>query len=281
MAERYVLITGASSGIGRACALDLDARGFHVFATVRRAADARSLAAEASPRLRTLRLDVTDPASIAAAAATMGEASGSDGLWGLVNNAGIALAAPLEAMPLDDFRRQFEVNVFGVMAVTQAFLPLVRRARGRIVLMGSIGGISVIPFVGAYCASKFALEAMADSLRMELGPWGIEVAIVEPGTVATPIWHKGEAEADAILARAEPSVAALYRERMERLRRVVAASARRGVDPGVVAGAVRHALTAKRPKTRYLIGPAARLRWLLQRLLPDRLRDRILHRLVA
>ncbi|QXD14221.1 SDR family oxidoreductase [Rhodocaloribacter litoris] len=278
---RFVLVTGASTGIGRACALDLAAHGFSVFATVRRAEDARALEAEGLPHLRPLFLDVTDGAAIAAAAGTVGTATGEAGLWGLVNNAGIVLAAPLEAIPLDAFRRQLEVNVTGQLAVTQAFLPLVRRARGRIVNMGSIGGISVIPFVGAYCASKFALEAISDALRMELAPWGIEVVIVEPGTVTTPIWRKGEEAADAILSRIDPGVVSLYREAMERMRRVVAAAETRGAPPEVVAAAVRHALTARRPKTRYLVGPVARMRWVLQRLLPDRLRDRLLRRLLA
>ncbi|WP_456426505.1 SDR family oxidoreductase, partial [Rhodocaloribacter sp.] len=220
--KNNVVITGASTGIGKACALDLDARGFAVFATVRRAEDAKALEAEASPRLRTLFLDVTDAASIAAAAETVAGSVGEAGLHGLVNNAGIAMAGPLEGMPLDAFRRQFEVNVTGQVAVTQAFLPLLRKARGRIVNMGSIGGISVLPFVGAYCASKFAFEALTDSLRMELAPWGIEVVIVEPGSVATPIWGKGEAHAEAILERADPGTTALYREVMEKMRALVA-----------------------------------------------------------
>lgn len=278
MPDKNVVITGASTGIGKACARHLDARGFAVFATVRRAEDARALEAEASPRLRTLFLDVTDAASIAAAAETVAEAVGEAGVHGLVNNAGIALAGPLEAMPLDAFRRQLEVNVTGPLAVTQAFLPLLRKARGRIVNMGSIGGISVLPFVGAYCASKFALEALTDALRMELAPWGIEVVVVEPGSVATPIWGKGEAYAEALLERADPATTALYREMMEKMRRLVAETGEKGASPGAVAAVVRRALTARRPKTRYIVGSMARVRWALQRLFPDRLRDRLLLR---
>ncbi len=281
MPDRNVVITGASTGIGKACALDLDARGFTVFATVRREEDAKALEAEASPRLRTLFLDVTDAATIAAAAETVAEAVGAAGVHGLVNNAGIAMAGPLEVMPLDAFRRQFEVNVTGQVAVTQAFLPLVRKAGGRIVNMGSIGGISVLPFVGAYCASKFALEALTDALRMELAPWGIDVVIVEPGSVATPIWGKGEAHAEALLERADPAATALYREVMEKMRALVAGTGAGGAPPGAVAAVVHHALTARRPKTRYLVGKMARVRWALQRLLPDRLRDRFLLRRIA
>ncbi len=281
MPNGNVVITGASTGIGKACAIDLDARGFTVFATVRREADGKALEAEASPRLRTLFLDVTDPASIAAAAETVAEAVGEAGVRGLVNNAGIAMAGPLELMPLDAFRRQLEVNVTGQVAVTQAFLPLVRKARGRIVNVGSIGGISVLPFVGAYCASKFALEAVTDALRMELAPWGIAVVIVEPGSVATPIWGKGEAYAEEILERADPAATALYREMMEKMRRLVAETGEKGASPDAVAAVVRHALTARRPKTRYIVGRMARVRWVLQRLLPDRLRDRILLRRIA
>ena len=274
--HKTFLITGASTGIGRACALDLDRRGFTVFATIRRAEDGEALAAEASKRLRPIFLDVTDRDSIHAAAATVADAVGEAGLDGLVNNAGIAMAGPLEAMDIERLRRQLDVNVTGQVAVTQAFLPLLRAAQGRIVNMGSIGGLSVIPFVGAYCASKFALEALTDALRMELKPWGMEVSIIEPGSVATPIWRKGVAHAEASI-EGQASAETLYGTTMDRMRKVIQGTGEEGAPPQAVAEVVHHALTARRPKTRYLVGRMAHVRALLQRL-PDRLRDRLILR---
>ncbi len=275
--SRYVLITGASTGIGRACALYLDRRGFHVLATVRRPEDGAALSEAATGPLRSLLLDVTDAASIGGALGEVTALVGEDGLYGLVNNAGIAVAGPLEVLPLEALRRQLEVNVVGQVAVTQAFLPLLRRARGRVVNMGSIGGRSVLPFVGAYCASKFALEALTDALRMELRPWGIEVSIVEPGSVATPIWQRGEAAAEAMLSDLGPDAGILYGAAMEALRKAVRDTGDRGAPPEAVARVVHHALTARRPATRYLVGSMARIRAILQHL-PDRMRDRLLLR---
>ncbi len=271
---KTVVITGASTGIGRACALDLDRRGFGVFATVRQAADGAALAMQASAHLRTLYLDVTDEASIRQAAAEVAAAVGEAGLHGLVNNAGVAEPGPLEFLPLDRLRRQFEVNVTGQVAVTQAFLPLLRRARGRIVNVGSIGGRSVLPFAGAYCASKYALEAVTDALRMELQPAGVEVVIVEPGGVATPIWDKALDEA------LPPEVEAVYGPALAAMKNAVAKVSTEGVPAEAVARVVHAALTARRPRTRYLVGRMAYLRLLLQKL-PDRLRDRLLLRRFA
>jgi NAD(P)-dependent dehydrogenase (short-subunit alcohol dehydrogenase family) len=211
--------------------------------------------------------DVTDGDAIARAAA------GTRSLDALVANAGIAIAAPLEFLPPDELTRQLDVNVVGQLRVVQAFLPALRRSRGRIVLMGSIGGRSALPFLGAYAMSKFALEAMADSLRLELEPWGIHVSIVEPGTIATPMWTKPQRSIDAFPVAA----AELYGERVERFRRVAAARSANGVPPAEVAKAVEHALTAATPKTRYVVGPDAKRRARVQKL-PDRLRDRVLTR---
>jgi NAD(P)-dependent dehydrogenase (short-subunit alcohol dehydrogenase family) len=204
-------------------------------------------------------LDVTDAAAVAALR--------FDRLDGLVNNAGIAIASPLEDLPLDELRRQLEVNVVGQLAVTQAVLPALRAARGRVVIVGSIAGRSALPFLGAYAISKFALEAMADSLRLELAPDRIEVSLLEPGTIATAIWTKPQPLADVVSDR--------YRTRVEAFRRVAAARSAKAVPAEEVARAVEHALTAARPKTRYLVGRDARLRARLERL-PDRLRDRVL-----
>src|SRR5688500_9161604 len=185
-----VVITGASTGIGRACAIDLDGRGFRVFAGVRKDEDGERLRSE-RPSIEPLRIDVTDAGEIAAARDRVGEEVGERGLAGLVNNAGIAVPGPLEHLPLDEIRRQLEVNVLGQIAVTQAFLPLLRTARGRIVNIGSIGGRVALPLLGPYAGSKHAMEGISDSLRRELRPWGIEVSLVRPGPIATEIWERG------------------------------------------------------------------------------------------
>lgn len=209
-------------------------------------------------------LDVTDAEAIARLRI--------DRLDGLVNNAGIAVAAPLEDLPVAELWRQLEVNVVGQLAVTQALLPALRAAGGRVVIVGSIAGRSALPFLGAYAISKFALEAMADSLRLEVAPDGIEVALVEPGTIATPIWTKPQPLAEQVSER--------YRLRVEAFRTLAAARAAKAAPADLVARAVEHALTARRPKTRYLVGRDARMRARLERL-PDRLRDRVLAALLG
>ena len=269
---RTVLVTGASSGIGEACALRLSRAGWHVFAGVRQREDADRLAGE---RVEPVLLDVTDGDSIAAAAERLGER----GLAGLVNNAGIAVAAPLEFMPPDQLRTQLEVNVIGQVAVTRAFLPHLRRACGRIVNVGSIAGRSALPFLAPYAASKHALEAVTDALRVELRPFGIEVAIVEPGSIATPIWRKGAENYQRIAAGLPEAMTELYGPRLAAFREAAAAAGRSGEPPDEVAKVVEHALTARRPKTRYVVGRDARRRLLVERL-PDRLRDRVYERLL-
>ncbi len=264
--ERRLVVTGASSGIGLACASRLARAGWTVFGGVRSDEAAGALRASG---IEPLRLDVTDAGQVASAA----EAVGSE-LHGLVDNAGIAIAAPLELVPLDELRRQLEVNVVGQVAVTQAFLPALRRARGRVVLMGSIGGRSALPFLGPYAASKHALEAIADSLRLELAPLGVAVSIVEPASIATAIWEKGAARADELGRDFDPGTASLYAERVARLREV-ALSRGPGDDPGEVAKVVERALTASRPRARYVVGRDAHLRAWIERL-PARLRDRVL-----
>ena len=265
---RAALVTGASSGIGLASAVRLADAGWRVLGGVRTEADASALRARG---IEPVELDVTAPDQIAAAA----DAVGAE-LHGLVDNAGIAVAAPLELVPLDELRRQLEVNVVAQVAVLQAVLPALRRARGRVVLMGSIGGRSALPFLGPYAASKHALEAFADVLRVELAPWGVDVAIVEPASVKTAIWTKGAEHAEALRAGIGPDASALYAERLERFRSV-ALKRGPGIDPDVVARAVEHALTASRPKARYVVGRDAHLRAWIERL-PTRLRDRVLTR---
>jgi NAD(P)-dependent dehydrogenase (short-subunit alcohol dehydrogenase family) len=277
-----VVVTGASSGIGRACALHLAALGFQVFAGVRRAEDGAALQAASSDRLTPVLLGVADETSIRAATQTVTAAVGAAGLAGLVNNAGIGVAGPLEFLPLAAFRTQLEVNVTGQLAVTQALLPLLRQGRGRIVNMGSIGGRIVSPFVGPYSASKFALEALTDALRMELRPWGLHVAIVEPGTVATPIWEKSVARADRLMQALPPQAQTLYGAAFTAMRAGAERTGKEGlgVPPEVVARAVAHALTARKPKARYLVGWDARM-GVLFTLVPDRFRDRVMLRQVG
>lgn len=270
---RAVLVTGASRGIGHATSVRLANAGWRVFAGVRRREDGEALR-ERSTSIEPVLLDITDGAQIAAVVERIGEATGS-ALHGIVNNAGIAVAGPLEFLPLAELRRQLEVNVVGQMAVTQAMLPMLRAAQGRIVFIGSIAGLSAMPFTGPYSASKFALEALADSLRVELRPWGIEVVLIEPGVIATPIWETSTAAADRILADAPPTLQEFYGERLEGLRRR-AAKGMEGLPPDVVAKAIEHALTANTPRTRYLIGRDARTRLWLERMLPARARDRVI-----
>ena len=248
-------MTGASSGIGRACAVRLLRNGWRVFAGVRREGDAPAGTEE-------LLLDVTDPpASLAV-----------DRLDGLVNNAGIAVAGPLEFLDADELRRQLEVNVVGQLRVTQLALPGLREAGGRIVNVGSISGRSALPFLGAYAMSKFALEAMTDSLRIELRPWGIHVAIVEPGTIKTPMWTRERPDPP-------PEGLALYGDRLAAFRSFALKRSEGGAPAEAVAETVEHALTAERPKARYLVGRDAKLRAGVERL-PNRLRDRVYKRLL-
>ena len=270
-----VVITGASTGIGRACALHLDELGFQVFAGVRREADGAALRREASERLVPLFVDVTDSAAIATAAEVVAAAVGEAGLAGLVNNAGIAVAGPLEAISIEDLRRQLEVNVIGHVAVIQAFLPLLRRARGRIVNMGSISGRLTTPFTGPYCASKAALEALTAALRMELQPWGLAVSIIEPGVVATPILRKSVNAAEAAVRSLPEHVRELYRPTVATLRQKTAGLGRAATPVGVVARAVAHALTARRPRLRYVVGWDARLVELV-RSVPEWIRERLI-----
>ncbi|MGH7460164.1 MAG: SDR family oxidoreductase [Longimicrobiales bacterium] len=273
----FVLITGASKGIGQACALRLAARGHVVFAGIRRPGDGAVLHDHCGSAIVPLILDVTNERQVEAAAAAIAERVGPEGLAGLVNNAGIALAGPLEFLPISELRRQFDVNVFGQIAVTQALLPLLRRARGRIVNIGSIAGRSSLPITGAYAASKHALEALSDALRVELMPWGIQVAIVEPGVIATPIWQTSIETAEHTLSQLPPSAREYYGRVMDGLKRRALGGALRGLPPERVAAAVEHALFARKPRTRYVVGRDARVRLLLQKL-PDRWRDRLIAR---
>lgn len=273
--SRAVIVTGASTGIGQACVVRLVAEGCSVFAGVRRPEDGEELAARFPERLRWLILDVTDEAQIAAAAATVEAAVAADGLVGLVNNAGIAVGGPLEHTPVALLRRQFEVNVFGLHAVTTAMLPLIRRGRGRIVHIGSISGRIASPFIGPYTASKHAVEGLTDSLRLELAPEGIHVAVVEPGQVKTPIWDKGLAAFGRRTEQLPPEALARYGARLRVFRWLLERAPRIAVPPEQVADRVIHALFSSEPRTRYVVGRDAQLRLWLTRLLPDRAMDAV------
>jgi NAD(P)-dependent dehydrogenase (short-subunit alcohol dehydrogenase family) len=275
-----VLISGSSTGIGRASALRLDRAGFRVFAGVRNRADAESLDADGSDRLEPVILDVTDEVTIEATRARIDEVTGGR-LAGLVNNAGVAMGGPIEALSLEGVRQQLEVNVTGQLAVTRAMLPMVRAARGRVVFMSSIGGRSALPYLSPYAASKHAIEAIGDSLRREMMPFGVEVSIVEPGAVATPIWEKGGREAAELRQRATPEQVEAYGEVMERFEQLFIEAGKQGVAPDEVAKVVEHALTAERPKTRYVVGRDAKLRAAVGRFLPDRIMDRAIARRLA
>lgn len=272
-----ILITGASTGIGAACALRLAARGLPVFAGVRRAADGAALQAHYPALITPVTLDVTDEASIDAALTVIRAATGERGLGGLVNNAGIAIGGPLELLPMSELRRQFDVNVFGVVAVTQACLPLLRMARGRIVNMGSIAGRVALPFIGPYSMTKSALKAMTNSLRLELDAAGIDVIVVEPGAIATPIWKKSTAEADALQATLQHDALAHYGAHLDCIRRVIGEAEQHAIPADAVARAVERALTEARPRTHYLVGNDAKARAALAAVLPQSALDR-LHR---
>jgi NAD(P)-dependent dehydrogenase (short-subunit alcohol dehydrogenase family) len=272
---RSVLITGASSGIGEATALRLARAGWHVFAGVRADADGDRLRAAAGEQLEPVTIDIAEPATIAAVA----EAFGDEPLDGLVNNAGTALAMPLEFLPLDQLRRQLEVNLVGHVAVTQALLPNLRSARGRIVNVGSIAGRSALPFLGAYAASKHALEAVTDALRVELRPFGIAVTVIEPGTIATPIWRKGGERLAELAAQMPAELGELYGSRMEAFRTAATAAGARAEPADKVAIVVERALTTERPKARYVVGRDARRRALVE-CLPAGLRDRLYERVL-
>lgn len=271
MSEKAVVITGASSGIGELCALSLAARGWQVFAGVRNPVDGQKLIAKAANKqIYPLILDVTKAATVVESAKQVRYQLGAHGLAGLVNNAGIAVAGPLEFIPIEQLREQMNVNFVGQVMVTQEFLPLLRRESGRIVNMSSVSGRIAFPMLGPYAASKFALEAFTDSLRVELRPWGIHVACVEPGAVKTPIWEKSHEAQRELLEMMPPQAYDLYGEIITAVQK--RARPNRGAEVRPVVDAVVHALTSRRPKARYVVGRATKMALWLERL-PVRWRD--------
>ena len=271
MARGTVLVTGTSTGIGRATAAALARDGFDVLAGVRKEADGDAVRALDPDRITPLLLDVTDSGAIAALPERVGPR-----LAGLVNNAGLAHPGPLEFIDMDDVRYDLEVMLMAPLAITQALIPALRAARGRVVMMGSIGGRSALPFLSPYNAAKFAMEGVSSGLRMELAPVGVQVALVEPGAVSTPIWTKGAAAGDALQDAMPDEGQRLYGRRIDRMRKAGEKSDRRGIAPEEVAEAVLHALTSPKPKTRYLVGVDAKVQAALRAVLPDRAFERVI-----
>ncbi len=274
-----VLVTGASSGIGQACALRLDRAGYAVFASVLTEAEGGFLRENASPQLQIVVLDISDAKSIARTLETISNAVGDAGLRGLVNNAGILGCAPLELQSLASVRQVFEVNAIGQIAVTQACLPLLRRGKGRsrIINIGSLAGRSALPFTSPYNASKWAFRALNDTWRLELRRQKIAVVLVEPGMVATPIWQKGSDLAGALSRDVASETLQLYPAFVAQTQKVAQIAAKNGVSPAQVAGIVLRALQTSKPKSRYVIGREARLLLALERL-PTPLRDWLIAR---
>ena len=272
-----VVITGASTGIGAACAVELARRGFCVFAGVRQQCDGERLK-DQSPTLVPLLLDVTHAGQIAAAAQSVYRIVGDAGLAGLVNNAGIVVAGPLEILPLEHLRLQLEVNVVGQIAVTQAFLPLLRKGRGHIVNMGSFNGRIAAPYMAPYAASKHALEALSAALRLELRAWGICVSVIEPGGTTTPIWDKSLAAADAWADGADNEALGLYKSDLDAMREATRKLAAAALPVESVVRCVVHALTARRPWARYPVGLKVNLLFRARKWVPDRIWDWIIQR---
>lgn len=276
------LITGASTGIGQATALRLAKAGWTVLAGVRHPNAGERLAAEApSGRVQPLILDVTDLQQIIAAAARVSELGGggesSPGrLDALVNNAGVGYGGPLELIHPDDLRTQFDVNVLGQISVMQALLPALRAAHGRIVFLSSVGGRVPMAFTAPYAASKHAIEAIGDALRVELATSNVQVALIEPGSVATPIWDKARQSGEQLTV--PPSLQKEYGRVPAAMDKVLADTAKRGVPPEQVAQTIERALGARRMSARYVVGRDARAMMIVRRLLPDHVFDRVARR---
>lgn len=273
--NQLAVVTGASSGIGQATVRALAGRGFHVLAGVRRDADADPISGQS---IEPVILDITDPAHVAAIAERVEGDPGGRPLRALVNNAGIAVNGPVETIPMQEWRRQFDVNFFGHVAVTQALLPALLAARGRVVNISSIGGRVAGPTFGAYAASKFALEAVSDALRREVARLGVQVIVIEPGTVATGIWGKGLAAALELAAKMSEAQQARYGDLLAAVSKQAETLQRSGIDPANAARVIADAIDAPKPRARYLVGRDAKVMAPIAGLLPDRIVDRLIAR---
>jgi NAD(P)-dependent dehydrogenase (short-subunit alcohol dehydrogenase family) len=275
-----VVVTGASTGIGRATALLLDKKGYTVFAGVRKQEDAKALEEAGSDRLTPITIDVTKTRSITTARQEVERAIGKEGLVGLVNNAGVGGGGPIEFMSLDSFRETLEINLVGQIAVTQAFLPLIRMAKGTIVFIASIGGRIATPFLSPYNASKFGIEALGESLRGELRPWDIDVTVVEPGSIDTQIWAKGADTAAEQVEGLSPDARRLYGKQLARFGEVLGETADRGIHPDKVAKVIHKAIRSDNPRHRYLVGTDAKVAARLKGNLPERTFSKLVARQV-
>ena len=271
-----LMITGSSMGIGRACALHFDRNGYRVFAGVRKESDAESLKKEGSDKLMPVMIDVTDYKSIQETADQIGNLIGPSGLTGLINNAGIAVSGPLEFLPIRHFENQFKVNVFGLVAVTQAFLPLLRKARGRVVNMSSESGLFALPFLAPYAASKHAVEALSDSLRVELMPSGIKVVVIEPGSIKTSIWEKTDKEISKLIEDLPDLGREIYEKELKASVTFTRKAGMNAIPVERVVNVVERALSSPRPKLRYTVGFEGFFMVYVLPLLPRKLVDRIL-----
>jgi NAD(P)-dependent dehydrogenase (short-subunit alcohol dehydrogenase family) len=272
-----ILVTGASTGIGYATALRLS-KNATVFAGVRSESDYAAMGA-LGENIVPVYLEVTDRDSIARAKTTIAEKTGGR-LDALVNNAGIVVAGPLELIEPEQFERQFAVNVMGPLYVSQAFLPMIRAAKGRIVTIGSIGGKMSMPYVGPYSASKFAIEAMTDALRIEMLPFGVKVILIEPGAIKTPLWQRTQAAGKATAERLSPEGLALYGEPIRKMQAFSSKIEDGAIGPERVAEVIERALTARSPQARYVVGTDARVQLVIARL-PEAIRDRLIGSLLA
>lgn len=272
---KSVLISGASTGIGRASALYLDKIGWRVFAGYRKEADAESLKLDASEHLVPIQLDVTDSESIARSIALVKGAIGEYGLDALMNNAGVAVGGPVEFITRDQWRQQFEINFFGAVELTQHCLPLLRMTKGRIVNISSIAGRSSMPFTAPYCASKYALEALSDSLRLELRQWDIQTILIEPGAIETPIWGKATEQTQKMEVDSGSPAMKIYGKALNQFNQVLVNAAKRAAPVDLVVQSVRKALEDEPPRDRYVVGQDARMRLILK-LFPTRFQDWVL-----
>lgn len=272
----WVVITGASSGIGKDAAQRMARAGWKVIPCVRKAAD---LAEWEKAGLHPVILDVTQPEQLGTALEKIRNFTAGSAKVHLVNNAGIVSAGPVEAVPLEKWREVFEVNVIGLVRLTQALLPLIRSTKGRIINISSISGILAAPYLAPYASSKFAVEAISDSLRREVAQFGVHVALIEPGPIATPIWEKNFLKKEDLYAGFSPNLRATYSRGLERFEAVVKQSAESALPVAAVSDAIFHALTHKRPRLRYLVGvKSISLQVFLARILPARWLDKLIAR---
>lgn len=278
---KAVLVTGAASGIGRATALELDRRGFLVYAGVRNDGEAEGLRSAATGNLRPVILDVTIPEQVQGVRAELEGAHGAEGLYALVNVAGIADFGPIEGQSPERLKKVFDVNFFGMLAMIQALLPLLRRARGRVVNVGSVGAHGVIPFGFSVCSSKHAVEALTSGLRMELARWGIDAIAIDPSSIATPAANRMVDQAKSAIAALSEEHRGYYADDLLKMAESMHKQEMAGMPPEGVGKVIADALTVKRPRARYPVGPHARMIILMNGLLPDRWMDRLILKMVG